>query len=507
MDLQSTKNLFNSGIQYAKTKRNIFLNSDNEFLDKINSIAQNAPDLTTLMSTILAATNSQQWQDCFNDVQCIPRGYELQKTPIQYGRAPLGWYFFTGVADPTSDISPKIAYNFTFLRVEIAPPHNVKIPKSQAVNWLVSGGYGIVGNPSTWYSLPYEFITMDYQELSYSMFTLSGSGNTISASISSTQPMTFDITVSFTDSVNKKHTLTSNLTANTPPQANYENACDKKDNLGTFYYSYPDMRVSMTVSGDVPVPLQAGKGWIDHQYAKGGIMKNIYYNALLTRDIVNSLNPPGWIWASIQDEESGEQNMLMRFNGDKPYSESVKLNDELSFDIANVYKKGVPYFNQNIKAKLLETTSSAYNIDLPSKYHITLPSGKEVILATITAPNIYSSPAAPYETPAYLYNMQGQVIGTGLIEANLYLPIDVYVSRYMASMNSTDSDLFNMIKNILNPKQTLSQKLLMYFVILLPFILIIASVVYIFHKKDRRKERLGLVVCIWLILFMLYLLS
>jgi hypothetical protein len=208
--------------------------------------------------------------------------------------------------------------------------------------------------------------------------------------------------------------------------------------------------------------------------------------------------------------------MLTHFFNKKFYQDDVQLQQNISSDIANVYQDGVPYFSpttpdMDVGDMTMEMVSTVPNpvasINLPSKYKITLPGGKKVILAIATAPNVYPTAFAPYETPALLYDETGQnVIGTGLIEANFYFTNDVFAKRIIqqAGGDPNNPTEFNTVMNTLEKSQSGWQKFLGFLIGLLPLWIILIMIAVVFKSKGDKKIKAMFMVAILLILYVFF---
>jgi len=505
LDLNGIKNLYAQGVAYVKKKNSspLFTKED-KYLDYVSSLVNKATDLTTLMSAIWMSNYSKYWSSSFNAPKNVPSDKLLQHTGIQFGYGGQGWYFFSGVAET-------VTYNLTFFRVEIAPPQVVAdagIDPSEAVRWWVLGGYGTIpapNSPSVWNSIASELIYMKYTQNSSSTFTLTGSGNNVGATISSSVPMTFNLDLNWKNTSN--HTMQIVMNALAPPSPNFLNACQCGFGLGNWYYSYTNMNVQVSVENG---KVQTGRGWVDHELIKPGIANNYTMQALQV--LTNTSASPGWLWFSIQDDQTGLQYMFSHPFGKQVYADGVKLNQNITADIVNVYKDGATYINPtrtdmdqaDLKIQMIETVSvPSLGLNLPSKYNITLPGGKEVVLEIATAPNVYTSTFASYETPAILYDTMQNRIGQGLIEANFYLDNPTLAKRYIiaAGGDPNDSDQYNLVLNTLDGKPSGWQKFLALMIVLIPFWLLLLALVFILHKKSGRSTRIGLAIAFLLIFY------
>lgn len=510
LDIDGIKALFKKGMQHAKNNYFSVIYPRNDALcdyqlDRVNA----AQDLSTLMNAIWLGNNNATWCNSFWSPKAICDGCEIRYTGIQFGYGQTGWYFFYGIAG-------NFCFNLSFFRQEIAPPDAVEIDRSEAVRWLVLGGYGTIPNAGDvvpqWFSLQPEWIHMKYSQPSYSTFSLVGQGTTKTISLTSIDPMSFLIDMNFTDTNGTNHSFKTTLRANAPPTPNFPNSCLCGYGLGTFYYSYTDMDCTFSVDNGSE---NIGKGWTDHQYVKGGIPNSTYMQALTA--IGPQKVSSGWLWFAIQDEQSGLQYMLTHFFKDAFYQNDILNANKpktttIPMDIVNVYKEGKTYFlpddpvmdASNLNVQLSQTVQGLNGLSMPAAYNITLPGGKEVVLKIATAPNIYPTAFAPYETPAFVYNKSGQKIGYGLIEANFYLDNKTLAQRMIASAggNAGDPAQINLILDVLNKKMNGWRKFLAVLIVLLPLWIILVAVFFVMYKKEMRGARTGLVVAIMMLLIL-----
>lgn len=514
LTLDNIKSLYIKGMNYANSNyKGILFDRMDNLSNYQLELANKATDLTTLMNAIWIGNVNKVWSSAFNGPKPICTGCELGYTAVQFGTAHVGWYFFYGIAG-------SLCFNLSFFRLEIAPESVVEeeypnLPKGEAVRWSVLGGFGTIpsepgSSPGEWYSIQPEWIYMKYDQPSYSTFSLVGSGNNIQVSLSSPTPMNFQIDMKYTDTNNKPHSFSTVMVANTGPTANMPNSCECGFGLGSFYYSYTDMTVNITADD---VTGTGGSGWVDHQLIKNGVANTLYGQALQTLSNILTKNvTPGWLWTTIQDKQSGIQYMFTHFFGKKFYASDVVANQNITNSMINVYKQGVPYFNptssdmdsRDMKMVMTKTVYSSTNgLHMPASYNITLPGGKQVILSIATAPNVYPSSFAPYETPAFLYDLNGNIIGTGLIEANFYFDNQTMASRLIdfAGGNSKNSNEFNIVYGAITQPQKWYQKLLAFIIVFGPLLIILFSVWFVLKNKENRKNKFFLVLAILLILY------
>ncbi len=496
LDLQGMKNLFRKGMSYAKDNfSSAFYSFDDNLANYVLNLADNAPDTTTLFNAIFMASHVKAWSSLFTAPKLLPPGYEFQHTGIQFGVGPVEWYFFYGLTG-TPGVN-ETGLNLTFFRLDIAPPAVVKemgIDPSNACCWGIMGGYG---TKEKWTGIPaMEWFPMKYVQPDYATFSLTGKGTNVSATLESLIPMQFSVNVSFLDSNSQAQTIKAKLIALTPPTANFPYACQCGYGLGTMYYSYTNMSLTMGLNGS---PEMVGQGWIDHQLLKSGIVDGFYMQAIqsASQTLVKQKSG-GWLWFAVQDNQTGLQYMFMHKFGTKDFKDDIRLNEDIRLDLVNVYKEGVPYFFPEAKSmkasvtkiKMVETIQvPELNLSLPSKYKITLPGGKKIVLENITAPNIYPCSFASYETPAHVYDELGNLIGQGLIEANFYLDEKTLFKRYIASAGGDPEEpgKVDLLLNASTPSGF--RKFLAFCVFLTPLWIFAVALIYVFRKDDGMRHK------------------
>lgn len=500
LDLNALKALYSKGMKYAMKKYHNPFMSDVEGLCNYQlQLAEKAQDLNTFMNIFWIS--NPVFQNAFWSPKPVCTGCELQLTPVQFGVASLGWYFLYGIAG-------QYAYNISIFRAEVAPPDVVDFDRSEAVRWIVMGGYGVTGGD--WYEIKPEWMYLKYTQPSYSTFSLTGSSSSVILSFVSAIPMQFQLNLTYTDTTGTQRVFSSQLVANAPPNANVPGSYKGLLGSSTMYYSYTDMIINISVNNE---PALSGHGWIDHQLITGALPNTLYEKSILGAISVISKNKSkGWLWFAIQDYESGLQYMLHHFlNSSSEYADQISVGKEISpLQIINVYRKGVPHFNpknttmnSNDVKVVMTATSAVLGLNLPSKYNITLPGGKKVILSiACKTPNVFPVPHAPYECPAYLYDESGtRVIGLGLIEANWYLPYEQVAARLVsvAGGNAQNTEEISTVMTGLVQPQSVWQKIISILVVLFPLWLLIFFLVFIFSKKSGRKIRA--LLCLGIFIF------
>ena len=206
--------------------------------------------------------------------------------------------------------------------------------------------------------------------------------------------------------------------------------------------------------------------------------------------------------------------MLVHNFGKKTYEDDILKNPDqnIPMQIVNVYKDGLTHFSptdksmnyNDVDVRLVDTIT-VNGLKLPSKYKITLPGGKKVILQNAFSPNVRDGPFANYENPAYLYDLDGNGIGIGLIEANYYLPNEQIALNLVsfAGGNITDPNEVNIVLSGIVPVQSGSQKFLGRVFAFLPLWILLGICFFVFYKKEDRYKRAAISLVFLLVLYLL----
>jgi hypothetical protein len=506
LSLSQLKQLFEEGMNYAKKKySSLFYDRQDELCNYQVALSNTKKDLSEFMNVIWFSNNT--FANSFKEPKPIDQDKLLTKTKVQFGIGNIEWYFYYG-------LTKSYGFNLNFIKMEIVPPEIVEkynLDPSQCVAWIVLGGYGRIGG-STWNSILPEWIQMNYitEGNSFDTFVLEGNGNSIVAQLGTVKPMEFNINLDYKDLSMNDHKLNIVLSANLPPLPNFKNACECGYSLGTLYYSYTDMNVNLTVNSN---PVENGKGWMDHQLLKSGLPNSNYIQALETvLGMFGKNKSGGWLWFSIQDYVDNVQYMFVHlFNKDGELANDINVGDEISLDTLNVYYQGQTLFfpeNDKFSSKQTKIILTEKNVKgpegifLPSKYSIILPSGKKTVFQIATFPNIYPIAHCPYETPSYLYDENGTVIGGGIIEANWYLSNSQYANR-LIEQAVADPSKYNLIYNGIAKPQNGWQKTFAVLYLLLPIFILCLLLYFIFYKKDERMVRLILSLFVLFLMIMI----
>lgn len=512
-NLDQLKQLFRQGVSYSCKNASWFFPPHEKATQHQLELVNKAQNMTEFMSAVnifnptIAARFDVPKPVCTN---CM-----LKHTNPQWGEGIHGWYFFVGNYGLTD--SP-YAYCITFFRSEIAPPEAVKYPnRGDAVGWLIGGGYG---NKDEWINIPYEFVQMDYKELSYSTFTLEGKGDKIkSCFLRTTQPMTFEFGLSFTDTKGTSRSIFSTQVSRTPPMEAGKHGFIGfgMPGYGSLYWSYTDMDIQSVIDSK---NYTNGKGWMDHQNLKlagvQGFMPGSTTSAQVLYTVGTTFAKPGvigWTWNLIQDMESGIQYMISTIlpDGYHDNPSTYKPGTVLpKAAICNVYKQGVPMVSPGSCEDLKCVVSKVQVVNghpYPLEMNFTLPGGKKVVTRAVYGLNLFtnSSGSVSCESPGLLFDENNKPIGYSLLELNGPLTKQEIVQNNLrlAGGDPTNQPVVQDIIDSMNTTQPISRKIVAFIIILLPLFLFIFFVVFIF-SRPRSWRKFGFVVVLTLVFQMIF---
>jgi len=516
LSLDQLKKLHSDGMDYAVKNTSWFFPAISDLVSFQKQNIQNAKTLNQFMAAVSIAPPS--FVSAFDVPKPLCSNCLLATTNPQYGQGLTGWFFLVGNFYLAG---VKMAYNFTFVRVEIAPPGAVKLQdRNEAVRWSVIGGYGT--GPSDWHTIPLDYIYMKYNKLSYSTFTLesvdSQPGEWVqSCYFKTTQPMTISFSVQFKDAKGANHSVQATQISRVPPMRNAPHALVKfgLPGLASMYWSYTDMDVTAVIDN---VNYSGGKGWMDHQTFKIGGVRGPFPGSVTSVPafvtVLNTLfkpKPVNWTWMFIQDEQTGIQYMLSA-NLPKGYNDNpstFKPGFVMKAGSCNVYKDAVPYNKPSMCSDARIEVSSVQTVDghpYPLEYKVTLPGGKKVISRAVYGLNLFPNPGGQMscESIGVVYDETGKnTIGYSVLEINGPLSNDE-VNRnklqYMG-LNPADQSALNVLNKGGDPNQPVSRKIVAWLIFLLPIILLILFLIFIFAMKDGRRIRFALSVAIAMIMY------
>ena len=508
LTLANLKKLFKDGMDYANQNSSWFYPPIDDLDEIQNDLVQKATDLTTMVSAVRITNpniGAAYWTPkpvCDN---CM-----LKNSQPLWGQAPIGWYFFVGNFG-------NMAYCITFFRIEIAPPQVFKGQnRGDAAVWLIGGGYG---SQTQWNVLPYEYIQMKYTPLTYSTFTLVGTGSKYFGDcyLKSTTPMAYTFSVDYKDQKGVSHSVQATQQSLTPPQQAALNGfiLGILPGMGSLYWSYTDMDVTFVVNGSVH---NNGKGWMDHQNLKlanpTGLIQGSTRLSQVLYTVGKTLAKPsivGWTWMFIQDMESGIQYMLSTELPKNYHSVPSSFKPGLVLPtarICNIYKEGVPYNNPGACNDVRIEVSKVQIVGghpYPLEYNITLPGGKQVVSRAVYGLNLFpNGPQVSCESPGVVFDKTGtKKIGYSILEINGPL---TFAEMGMQSLVLAGGDIksqtsMNAIEKGQKGYQPTNRKVVAWLITLLPFIIFVLLIILIFVGKKNRWAKLGLFISVSMVVY------
>lgn len=510
LSLPQLKQLHSQGMDYTVKNTPWFFPAIKDLVTLQKNYVQNTKTLNEFMSAVSIAPPS--FQAAFDVPEPVCDNCLLATTNPQYGQGNYGWYFFVGNFYLTGK---PMAYNITFARVEIAPPGAVTLQdRNEAVRWMVMGGYGT--GPEDWVNIPYDFIYMKYNKLSYSTFTLesdlSQPGEHITrCSLSSLQPMVMEFNVEFTDLKGGNHAIHTIQISRTPPQRNAAQGLTKfgLPGLASLYWSYTNMDVDSMIDNTA---YTGGKGWMDHQTFKiAGVQEfqsQVFYTVVKT---LIKPKPINWTWMFVQDEESGIQYMFAATlpDGYNDSPSTFKPGLVIKPNSCNVYEDAVPYNKPPICSDARIEVTEVQTVDshpYPLEFKITLPGGKVVISRAVYGLNLFMNPTGQIscESVGVVYDSTGKKeIGYSVLEVNGPLSNNEVSYNLLKNIgvNPADQSAVNIIAKGQNQEQPTSRKVVAWLIFLIPLFLVVMFLIIIFARKDDRGGRFALCVALAMVLY------
>jgi len=357
-------------------------------------------------------------------------------TCSQFGSYNYDWYFMFGNCQQV--VFTMSLFIFPVCNPTVAARNGVTL--SDAHLYSLNGGIAINGGP--WVSLPQIFLQGVYQCTSDTTFNWTAvppaTSAVVSASLSSTSLGTFQFALEWKDPITTQtRTLNVGLTSPTAPAFNAKNGCVPcVGGVGTLYWSYPNMQLTITTTGVTGT--SSAKGWLDRQWVQGGKFQQYKRSESTTLSVLSNLTKmfrPGtmsrWLWLIIQDETKGQQYMVL-----------VSLTDDLA-QLGKTYtpafinqydnQTGVKHLNPNSATVTVKQMVTMNNYTFPTQHHIhiTLPNNNSVdyILTAATSNMIMYNPTGclSWEGPGSLTDLSGQNLGYSFLEANFALPTKQWV--------------------------------------------------------------------------------
>lgn len=409
-----------------------------------------------------------------NPISPISLKNPTDTTCFQFGQGTIGWYFMYGHVG-------SLGFNLMLFRTEMGTPklnHEKQIfNPADACVYGLTGGYGPKGGP--WIVIPritcrgtymcdpsgsFNFTAIpanDCAELQ--LFQISGINGNVRAQLQYTDA-----------SANRFMNIT--LMPKKPPLYQGPGGCYPCiGGLGTLYWSYTNMTASITCDLGVA---QNGVGWFDHQWmASNSSVPNTMGLRLLT-NMANAFKPTGilrWLWMTIQLAATDTQYMIVSILQGLPQTGKT-------YDMHG--NKFISDKRSEFTGKVTVNAMVTINGQtFPTKSTLTMD-GKTFVLraafgnSTVIMPN----GVVNWEGPADVFDLSGNSLGTGFLEANQLDTEDNMIAKAgsLAGLHPQDYPLF---KHKINPWYTI----LLTLIIILGIVLIFISIIIIIVKNFANK--------------------
>jgi hypothetical protein len=413
----------------------------------------------------------------------LPLKNSPQKTlSFQYNVGLFGWYWIY-----YTDVTNKCSFLFLLTRADLVPgfvneKNNLENGESSLYIITVGCGnkYGYVSTPFTVLPGKFEsngeiinFNTLENEKGIKLNFKCNTSGN-------------MSIDFKGKTSSGKDLVLNTNLTTNTTPKFNRKDGCYPlcKSGLGTNYWSFTNLKLGdgqnfYQIGNNKQILSTNGRGWMDRQWFKT-VNPNSLYLKLIYIFSKRALGIGTYLWITIQLESV---QYLIIFQGNIT---NLNVNTQIK-TIYNTYTKDTVKFKQKCKitVKKIGQISELKGVNYPITLEIELDNGDKYIssceetgLGYVLDPtnNIHQT------SGSIIKDLQGNIVGTGLIEANNLQSSDILNENYYKVIDAN-------YKDVPSKEINMSQKIPGILTITLFLIFIILFIVFLsFTIKHSVKK-------------------
>ena len=383
-------------------------------IPRINTLISTLQSTNPTCTSLVASASMIPNQSCgFEALEPLKSNNPLDYTCFQFGQGNIGWHFAYGNFGT-------VAFTLMFFRVEMGTPcinREMDIAPEAGVIYTVSAGFGTKDGP--WTTMPATAVQGIYScgKQSFSFQALPGADCPWlqKFTMSQDQGLT-QIDLEWTDSAQSTVGYNVKLTPSKPPVFQGPKGClPCVGGQGTIYWSYP----LMTADGQVGVlssapMLTGGVGWYDHQWLAAGGALNSKILQLLSnvRGMFTTPVPVRWLWITLQ------------LSGDLQYMTSTILSElpqmGKTYNFTVVTKNSGSSVSYDTKGtvtvvEMVQVGQQSY----PTKYSIVLEGQTYILQAGFGNSVVYlPSGVLNWEGPGLVYDVNGNLIGGGFLEAN-----------------------------------------------------------------------------------------
>lgn len=439
-------------------------------VSRVNTLISTLKSTDPTCSSLVAAASMTPNQSCgFEPLAPLKSSNPLDYTCFQFGQGNLGWHFAYGNAG-------SVAFTLMFFRVEMATPCILKemdIAPEAGVIYTISAGFGTRGGP--WTNIPATAVQGIYkcgtQQFSFQAIPDAGCPWLQNFTLSQNQGIT-EINLSWKDQNQELVGYNVKLTPSKPALFQGPKGClPCIGGQGTIYWSFPLMSLEGTIgpvsSGIVAAP--GSIGWYDHQWLStgGASASKILQLFLNVQGMFKTPVPIRWLWITLQ------------LPNDVQYMTSTILSElpqvGKTYNFTSVTKNSGSEISYKSKGtvtvdEMVQVGQQYY----PTKYSIQIDGQNYILQGSFGNSVVYlPSGVLNWEGPGSVYDMNGNLIGGGFLEANQLDTAENLISTVGKRANVPSSDF----SKFLLKKTSICAGLWSMFILLLSFIFILMIVI------------------------------
>lgn len=413
-------------------------------IPRVNTLISTLKSTDPTCSSLVAAASMIPNQSCgFEPLESLKSDNPLDYTCFQFGQGNIGWHFCYGNFGD-------IAFTLMFFRVEMGTPcinREMDISPEAGVIYTISAGFGQKGGP--WVNIPPTAVQGIYScgNQSFSFQALPGSDCPWlqKFTMSQDQGMTL-IDLAWADADQSSVGYNVKLAPSKPPVFQGPKGClPCVGGQGTIYWSYPLMSVEGQVGSlSSSQTYSNGVGWYDHQWLSAGGALNSKVLQLLSnvQGMLKTPYPVRWLWITLQ------LNGNLQYMTSTILSELPQIGKTYNFTVVTKNQGNSVSYNEKGTITVMEMVQVGQQ-SFPTKYSIVLGGQNYILLASFGNSVVYlPSGVMNWEGPGLVYDMNGNLMGGGFLEANqLDTPTNLISTVGMrAGVQASDFNFFRQKK-------------------------------------------------------------
>ena len=427
-NISTLKKLILEKYDYISKNSGVYQPFNKKYFDFMKNRLQNSNNLTyaNLAGYSMFISNPTLG---YGDI--LPLENPPRKTlAFQYNVGLSGWYWIY-----YTDVTNKCSFLFLLSRVDLVPYYvNNKnnLENGESSLYIITVG---CGNKDSYVSTPFTVLPGKFESTDeiINFNTLENEkGIKLNFKCNTSGNMTIDFKGK--TSSGKDLVLNTNLTTNTTPKFNGKDGCYPlcKSGLGTNYWSFTNLKLGngenfYQIDTNKQILSTNGRGWMDRQWAKTASPNSLFIK-LISLFSQGMLGIGTYLWITVQLENV---QYLIILEGN---ISNLNINTKLKA-IYNIYTKDTVKFKQKctITVKNVGKISELKGVNYPVTLEIDLDNGEKYIssceetgLGFVLDPtnNIHQT------SGSIIKDLQGNVVGSGLIEANNLQSSEILKENY-----------------------------------------------------------------------------